>query len=116
MNKHTSIHSDSSDDAGFAQFLRSANLEVPLPGTFQSEVWRRIAVARESTLTGLLAHALESLLNSLAQPVAASVLVLATISTGLWFGARSTEPGRDAKLAYVQSVSPFIEQPGADTP
>ncbi|MCB1096680.1 MAG: hypothetical protein KDN22_13970 [Verrucomicrobiae bacterium] len=116
MDKHTSTHTESGNDAGFDQLLRSANLEVPLPGAFQSEVWRRIAVARESTLTARLAHALESLLSSLAQPVAASVLVFATISAGLWFGARSTEPGHDAKLAYVQSVSPFVEQPGADAP
>lgn len=112
MSKQKTEQSASGEDSGFDRLLRSAKVEVPLPGTFQSEVWRRIAVAQESTLAGRFTRLLDSLMSGLTQPVAASAVILTMISGGLWFGSLGEDPVRDAKLAYVQSVSPFAHAHG----
>lgn len=111
MNQPT--HS-TSDDSRFDELLRSAEVKVPLPGAFQAEVWRRVAVAQESTLKARCSRVLDSLFGFIAQPVAASAMVLMMVSAGLWFGAQGASPVRDPKLAYVQSVSPFAHQHGGE--
>lgn len=102
-------------DSGFDELLRSAEVTVPLPGAFQAEVWRRIAVAQETSFKARLERVLENVFGTLTRPVTASVMVLGMISAGLWFGSLGTEPVRDAKLAYVQSVSPFAHQHGGES-
>ena len=114
MDEKNTNQSASSGDSGIDDLLRSAKVEVPLPGAFQSEVWRRIAVAQEATLAGRFSRALESFLGALTQPIAASAILLAMISGGLWAGSMGNEPVGDAKLAYVQSVSPFAHAHGGE--
>ncbi|MFN0129981.1 MAG: hypothetical protein ACKV19_25230 [Verrucomicrobiales bacterium] len=96
------------DDGAFDDWLRSAKVEVPLPGAFQSEVWRRIAVEQESTPMARLASLLDSILSALNRPVAATASVLLMVSAGLWLGSLGVPPARDGKFAYVESVSPFV--------
>jgi hypothetical protein len=112
MDKQPTTHPGDSRDSGFDELLRSAEVKVPLPGAFQAEVWRRIAVAQETSLRGRWERILEAIFGTLARPVTASVMVLGMVSAGLWFGSLGTEPVRDAKLAYIQSVSPFAHQHG----
>lgn len=97
------------DDGDFDELLRSAKVEVPLPGAFQYEVWRRIAVAQESTLRARLARMLEPMLGLLSRPLAASASMVLMIFAGLWLGSLGDHPSRDAKLAYIESVSPFAQ-------
>ena len=103
------------DELRFDELLRSAEVEVPLPGAFQSEVWRRIATAQESTFKERCSRAIEGLFGFMAQPVAASAMVLTMIGAGLWLGSVGEEPLRDGKLTYVQSVSPFAHAVGGET-
>ena len=97
------------DDGAFDEMLRLAKVEVPLPGAFQSDVWRRIAVDQESTLTARLARILDPILSLLNRPIAATASVVLMVSAGLWLGSLGAHPGRDGKLAYVESVSPFVQ-------
>jgi hypothetical protein len=99
----------SQDDGAFDELLRSAKAEVPLPGAFQSEVWQRIAVDQESTLMARLARILDPILSVLNRPIAASASVLLMVSAGLWLGSLRVYPARDGKLAYIESVSPFVQ-------
>ena len=115
MNNEINQQPASSEDSAFDNFLRPAKVEVPLRGAFQSEVWRRIAVAQETTLAGRFSRFLESFSGALTQPVAAGAVLLAMISGGLWFGSMSGEPVRDAKLSYVQSISPFAHAHGGES-
>ncbi len=114
VDNQPSTNPGASGDTGFDALLRSAKVKVPLPGAFQAEVWRRIAVTQESTLRARLSRMLESLLGTVARPLAASAVMLTMISAGLWFGSSREVPVRDAKLAYVQSVSPFAHQHGGE--
>jgi|GEM_PF-656602 len=98
------------DDGAFDDLLRSAKVEVPLPGIFQYEVWRRIAAAQESTLMARLARTLEPILALLSRPIAASASMVLMVSAGLWLGSLGMDPVRDGKLAYVASVSPFAQR------
>jgi hypothetical protein len=99
---------------GFDELLRSAEVKVPLPGTFHADVWRRIAAAQETSFKGRWERIFELIFGNLANPVTASTVVLGMVSLGLWFGSVGTQPAQDAKLAYVQSVSPFAHSHGEE--
>ena len=99
----------SQDDGAFDEMLRLAKVEVPLPGAFQSEVWQRIAVDQEWTLMARLVRILDPILSVLNGPIAASASVLVMVSAGLWLGSLGVYPARDGKLAYIESVSPFVQ-------
>lgn len=107
MNQDNKQHPSSGEDAAFDTLLRTAQVEVPLRGAFQSEVWRRIAVAQEITMAGRFTRHLELFVGALTRPMAAAVVLLAMISGGLWVGSLKSGQGKDAKLSYVQSISPF---------
>ena len=96
------------DDLGLDDLLRSAKVEVPLPGTFQAEVWRRIAVAQEATFSARLAQWTESVFGALVRPAWAAAAVAVMASTGAWLGLKGPgDTSTDGRVAYVQSVSPF---------
>jgi hypothetical protein len=103
------------DDGAFDDLLRSAEVEVPLPGAFQFEVWRRIAVAQESTPMARLARIVDPIFGLLSRPLATTASVVLMISAGLWLGSLGVHPARDGKLAYVESVSPFAQSHRGET-
>lgn len=109
MDKHPQQKLGIPDDGAFDDLLRSAKVEVPLPGAFQFEVWRRIAVAHESTLMARLARIVDPIFGFLSRPLAASASVVLMIFAGLWLGSLGVHQARDGKLAYVESVSPFAQ-------
>lgn len=95
------------NDSKFDNLLRAVKVEVPLPGAFQAEVWRRIAQEQENSLKFRFSQFVRSFFEVISNPVAATALVLTTVLTGLWFGSMNPTADHDAKTAYVQSVSPF---------
>ena len=84
----------SNSDSEFDELLRLAKVEVPLPGAFQAEVWRRIAVAQEASFGTRLSRLLEAVFDTLVRPVTASAMVIGMVSAGLWFGSGGTKPER----------------------
>lgn len=104
------------NDSKFDNLLRSARVEVPLPGAFQAEVWRRIAREQDDTLKSRFAQFVRSLFEVLSNPVAATVMVLTIVLAGLWFGSMNPAAAHDAKIAYVQSVSPFAASHSGHSP
>ena len=96
-------------DADFDAELRSAKVEIPLHGSFQTDVWGRIAAAREATNATRYTRWMEAFSNLLERPLAATTALMVMTAGGVWLGSRAEEPGPDGKFAYVQSVSPFIQ-------
>lgn len=96
-------------DADFDALLHAATAEIPLHGSFQAEVWRRIATAQSATLSARLAQVLEGFFALLERPAAALVAVLAMVGAGAWLGIKDPPPNVSGKLAYVASVSPFAD-------
>lgn len=98
-------------DAELDALLRSATVEVPLPNSFQAEVWRRIAVKQDSAFPARFSRWLEGILRALVQPAGAAAAVAVTITAGAWLGSLETGAGKnDGKITYVQSISPFAAQ------
>ena len=94
-------------DTDFDAVLRSAKIEIPLHASFQTEVWGRIAAARDSTYAARFARWVEGFSHLLERPLAATTALLMMTAGGAWLGSRAVEPEPSGKLAYVQSVSPF---------
>jgi hypothetical protein len=97
----------SSEEAAVDALVRAARPEVPLPNSFQSEVWRRIAVAQENSLSVRWASWMDQLFGALAHPVTASGLTVVLAAMGFWLGTGKETPSPITKLAYVEAVSPF---------
>ena len=94
-------------DADFDAVLRSAKIEIPLHVSFQTEVWGRIAAARDATYAARFTRWVEGFSHLLERPLAATTALLMMTAGGVWLGLRAEEPESSGKLAYVQSVSPF---------
>lgn len=93
------------NDSEFDDLLRTARGEVPLPASFRQGVWHRIESATaESARLGWF----QDLIAVFAKPWAAAAGVAATVVAGLWLGAASIPEPEDAKLAYAESISPFV--------
>lgn len=94
------------NDSEFDDLLRTARGEVPLPGSFRQGVWHRIESATAESARGL--GWFQDLIAIFARPWAAAAGVAATVAAGLWLGAASIPEPKDAKLAYAESISPFV--------
>ncbi|MEN9284815.1 MAG: hypothetical protein RLZZ179_2308 [Verrucomicrobiota bacterium] len=88
--------------------LRQSKLHVEMPPTFQAEVWRRIAMAEEASLWRRVAHWLEMPLGWVAKPLGAVALCALTVAGGLLLGGREKSRRPDGRVAYLESVSPFV--------
>ena len=109
MEQQSSQAPDSTGNIEFDDLLRAAKVKVPLPGTFQQQVWQRIAIAHEASFPVRLMRWLEALLGVFVRPAAATATVGLMISAGLWLGSMDGGTVRDDKSTYVQSVSPFAQ-------
>lgn len=88
--------------------LRQSKPTVAMPSTFQAEVWRRIAVAEEASLLSRWNRWLEPLLGWAAKPLGAAALFALMVGGGLLFGGMNKGGRSDGRVAYLESVSPFV--------
>ena len=95
-------------DSEIDALLRQSKPAVEMPPTFQAEVWRRIAVAEESSLGRKVGGWLEMLLSWVGRPLGAAALCALTVGGGLLLGGRVKPQGSDGRVAYLESVSPFV--------
>jgi hypothetical protein len=94
------------NDSEFDDLLRTARGETPLPPSFRQGVWHRIESAAAESAPGL--GWFQELIAVFARPWAAVAGVAATVAAGMWLGAASIPEAKDAKLAYAESISPFV--------
>lgn len=88
--------------------LRLSKPTMAIPHTFQAELWRRIAMAEDGSLGGRLSRWLRPLLSLVGTPPKRMTLCAVMVVGGLWFGRQRMDAGRDGRLAYLESVSPFM--------
>jgi hypothetical protein len=86
--------------------LRSARLDFQVAGGFQHCVWSRIEAesSNSSFLKGFLAW--------MTRPLGISTGVAVMAALGLILGAVTVPEPADARLSYVESISPFIDPKG----
>jgi di/tricarboxylate transporter len=91
------------------QQLRNARPTVPLPSTFQGDVWGRLEAAEWAREQGSASHILQRCLAWLSRPIPAVALVLLTGSVGCLVAAfaNKAEPEKQRETVYIRSVSPF---------
>ena len=94
-------------DAELHALLRSAKPEMEFPPSFPAEVWRRIAVAEASGVSGTWGCWVETLLGWAAKPAGVVALCAAMIGGGLWLGGQSPPEEGTGRDSYLESVSPF---------
>lgn len=92
------------NDLEFDDLLRTARGNVPLPDSFRSDVWTRIASGEHRPAAAWLVGPIEAFVR----PWTAVGGLAATVALGLWLGAVSAPDAVDAKVAYAESISPFI--------
>jgi hypothetical protein len=95
-------------DTELEGLLRQSKPTVKMPPTFQTEVWRRIAMAEEASLWSRVARWLEMPLGWAAKPLGAVALCALTVGGGLLLGGREKSRRPDGRVAYLESVSPFV--------
>lgn len=88
------------------ELLRSAAQDLPIPTSFRSEVWTRIAHAEQRSF----AARLNRVLAAFTRPVPAVASVIATVLVGAWLGLSTAPPVKDARLSYAESISPFLQE------
>ena len=93
-------------DSEFDDLLRTAGGKVPLPDSFRQGVWHRIESAGLDSPAG--AGWLQSFVAAFTRPWTAATGLAATVAIGLWLGAATVPDAKDAKIAYAESISPFI--------
>ncbi len=94
------------NDSEFDDLLRTARGKVPLPGSFRQGVWHRIERTAAESPRGLAWF--QGLVAVFARPWGAATGLAATVAVGLWLGAVSIPEPKDAKVAYAESISPFV--------
>jgi len=98
------------DDSEIDNLLRSANQQISLPRSFRRKVWSRIESSATDAPRAVLW--MDKILASLARPVGAAATVTLVGVLGFWLGVTGSiegaDEGADAKLAYVETVSPFV--------
>ena len=94
------------NDREFDDLLRTASHPVSLPSSFNEDVWSRIENrATEDDLPVIAMF--QPRLTKLADAWGAALGVAAMVALGLWLGAATVPPAKDAKIAYAESISPF---------
>jgi hypothetical protein len=102
----------SQEDSRLRNFLCEWRVEAPLPSGFEDGVWRRISVANESVISGLLKHLMRRFDLWFARPALAisyvTLLVMAGLVAGSWQAQReSVRINQALARQYVQSVDPY---------
>lgn len=90
------------NDHDLDAILRSAKIEFPKTSGFQREVWSRIE-AESATPT-----VLQGFWEWTARPLGIISGVAAMAAMGLFLGAVTVPDAVDARLSYIESISPFI--------
>lgn len=93
------------NDTEFDNRLRKSTGDLPVPDSFRSDVWNRIA-AEGLRSPWAWFHLLE---ESFSRPWNVVCGVTATVALGLLLGGLSVPRPADAKTAYAESISPFLQ-------
>lgn len=93
------------NDSELDELLRVASIDDSVPASFRRRVWTRIecATLRKSQRFGWL----ETLAVALNRPSGAALAVASMVTLGLWLGNGGISSEIDAKMEYIQSISPF---------
>ena len=93
------------NDSELDDLLRSAVTDGSVPRSFRQGVWTRIecAALRRSQRFGWF----ETFAVALNRPSGAALAVASMVALGLWLGNGGFPNENDAKMDYVQSISPF---------
>jgi hypothetical protein len=97
---------ESMNDQEFDDLLRTATDPVPLPPSFQQEVWRRIESRADADAPRGITW-VRAGLACRANPWWAAAGMAATVTLGAWLGAVTAPQAKDSKLVYAESISPF---------
>jgi len=98
------------NDEELHRLLRQHPAEVPLPRSFQRDVWARIEAEDARRPSAIFAEAVNRFLASLARPALASVTLLLFSAAGLSLGWAHSGSEREqrAALAYQRAVNPLL--------
>lgn len=94
-------------DFDFDDFLRTAKAEVPLPDSFQQEVWDRLGSKQTELPAGVVWF--RALTAGLTRPWGAATGIAATVTLGLWLGSTGFRDSKSSEVAYAMSISPFSQ-------
>lgn len=94
------------NDSEFDDLLRTARTDVALPSSFRQGVWHRIEVA---SATGSPGRWTRLFGDVFLRPAGALSSIAATVAVGMWLGATGGSNPEEAKVSYVNSVSPFAQ-------
>jgi hypothetical protein len=102
INRPFEKRSDAMNDEKVDVILRSARVDFQVADGFQHSVWSRIeAESSESRF-------LRGFLEWVTWPLGMATGVVAMAVIGLFLGAVTVPEPADARLSYVESISPFI--------
>ena len=106
FSKQQAKQPDAMNDEKLDAILRSAHVDFQVAKGFQQGVWSRIEAEfpNSSFLEGLWIWA--------TRPLGIATGVAATAAVGLCLGAVTVPEPADARLSYVESISPFIHLKG----
>jgi hypothetical protein len=97
---------DAMNDEKLDAILQSAHVDFHVANGFRQSVWSRIEA--ESSKPGFL----EGFWTWMTRPPGIATGVAAMAVIGLFLGAVSVPKPADARLSYVESISPFIHLGG----
>ncbi len=98
------------NDSELDNLLRATCDEVPLPPSFNREVWQRIENAESEVPAEIIIF--PPVMNRITRPWGAVAGIAAMVTLGLWLGAATVPETKDAKQAYAESISPFAHGHG----
>jgi len=88
------------------KLLKASAHEPALPTSFRSELWTRIAYAEQRSFGAKLSR----VLAFFTRPAPAVASVIATVLIGVSLGFATTQPTKDARISYAESISPFLQE------
>ena len=97
------------NDTELDQLLKDCGAAVRLPASFQRDVWSRVAAAELTGWKARMDQFMERVLGFLALPSVAIATCAAMVMVGAWFGMTPQPSQASAEIAYIQSVSPFVQ-------
>jgi hypothetical protein len=95
------------NDTDLDDILRTSRPSVPIPASFQREVWNRIE--HETPAGHPFGSTFSSALLALSKPWLATTGMAAALAMGAWIGSITAPTPNESRAAYAQSISPFLQ-------
>lgn len=96
------------NDTDFDDLLRASRPSVPIPASFQREVWNRIE--HDAPAGQRFGFALATALLALRRPWLAATGMATALAMGAWIGAVTAPTSKDSRSVYAESISPFLQE------